>query len=116
MRIKIPAMSAMIGAKDSDRAMGLSELKEVNATLFIQFERRPVKARSLDSVPPTAGTRSVGAAFRCLMIRKLKTGQYRLYSRKRDPKSGKRHNLGTFDSFAAAKKHEKEVQYFKRHD
>jgi hypothetical protein len=47
------------------------------------------------------------------MIRKLKTGDYRLYSRKKDA-SGKRRNLGTFKSLAAAKKHEKDVQYFKR--
>lgn len=49
------------------------------------------------------------------MIRKLKSGQYRLYSRKVDEKTGKRRNLGTFDSRAAAVKHEREVQYFKRH-
>lgn len=49
------------------------------------------------------------------MIRKLKSGQYRLYSRKLNPSTGKRRNLGTFDSLAAAKKHEKEIQYFKRH-
>jgi hypothetical protein len=49
------------------------------------------------------------------MIRKLKTGQYRLYSRKVDPKTGKRRNLGTFDTREAAEKHEREVQYFKRH-
>ena len=30
------------------------------------------------------------------MIRKLKFGQYRLYSRKRDARTGKRRNLGTF--------------------
>ena len=48
------------------------------------------------------------------MIRKLKSG-YRLYSRKLDPKTGKRRNLGTFASLAAAKKHEREIQYFKRH-
>ena len=48
------------------------------------------------------------------MIRKLKTGEYRLYSRKQDPKTGKRRNLGTFKSRAAAEKHEKAVQYFKR--
>jgi len=48
------------------------------------------------------------------MIRKLKSGEYRLYSRKIDPKSGKRRNLGTFASLAAAKQHEREVQYFKR--
>jgi len=49
------------------------------------------------------------------MIRKLKSGGYRLYSRKVDPRTGKRRNLGTFNSLAAAKKHEREVQYFKRH-
>ena len=48
------------------------------------------------------------------MIRKLKSGKYRLYSRKKDPKTGKRRNLGTFDTKEAAQKHEREVQYFKR--
>ena len=47
------------------------------------------------------------------MIRKLKSGEYRLYSRKKD-KSGKRKNLGTFKSRAAAEKHERAVQYLKR--
>jgi hypothetical protein len=47
------------------------------------------------------------------MIRKLKSGEYRLYSKKKD-KSGKRKNLGTFKSRAAAEKHERAVQYFKR--
>lgn len=49
------------------------------------------------------------------MIRKLRTGEYRLYSRKVNPKTGKRRNLGTFRSRAAAEKHERAVQYFKRH-
>jgi hypothetical protein len=48
------------------------------------------------------------------MIRKLKTGQYRLYSRKINPRTGKRRNLGTFRTRAAAEQHEREVQYFKR--
>jgi hypothetical protein len=48
------------------------------------------------------------------MIRKLKSGKFRLYSRKKDPKTGKRKNLGTFDTRAAAEKHERAVQYFKR--
>jgi hypothetical protein len=48
------------------------------------------------------------------MIRKLKSGEYRLYSRKLDPKTGKRRNLGTFASREAAEKHERAVQYFKR--
>ena len=49
------------------------------------------------------------------MIRKLKSGDYRLYSRKKDPKTGKRRNLGAFGTRAAAEKHEREVQYFKKH-
>ena len=49
------------------------------------------------------------------MIRKLSTGGFRLYSRKKNPKTGKRRNLGTFSTRAAAEKHEREVQYFKRH-
>ena len=49
------------------------------------------------------------------MIRKLKDGRYRLYSRKKNPKTGKPRNLGTFKTRQAAEKHEREVQYFKRH-
>ena len=49
------------------------------------------------------------------MIRKLASGRYRLYSRKKDPKTGKRRNLGTFKTREGAEKHEREVQYFKRH-
>jgi hypothetical protein len=49
------------------------------------------------------------------MIRKLKSGKYRLYSRKADPKTGKRRNLGTFDTRQQAEKHERQVQFFKRH-
>jgi hypothetical protein len=48
------------------------------------------------------------------MIRKLPSGKYRLYSRKIDPRTGKRRNLGTFSSLAAAKRHERAIQYFKR--
>ena len=47
------------------------------------------------------------------MIRKLKSGEYRLYSRKTDPKTGKRKNLGTFSTREGAEKHERAVQYFK---
>ena len=47
------------------------------------------------------------------MIRKLKSGEYRLYSRTKDPKTGRRRNLGTFGSRAAAERHERAVQYFK---
>jgi hypothetical protein len=49
------------------------------------------------------------------MIRKLKSGKYRLYSRKKNSKTGKRRNLGTFATKTAAQKHERAVQYFKRH-
>lgn len=49
------------------------------------------------------------------MIRKLKSGQYRIFSRSIDPRTGKRRNLGTFDTKEAAMKHEREIQYFKRH-
>jgi hypothetical protein len=48
------------------------------------------------------------------MIRKLKSGQYRLYSRTKDAKTGKRSNLGTFATRAEAEKHERAIQYFKR--
>jgi hypothetical protein len=48
------------------------------------------------------------------MIRKLKSGKFRLYSRKKNPKTGKRRNLGTFNTRAAAQRHERAVQFFKR--
>ncbi len=49
------------------------------------------------------------------MIRKLKSGEYRLYSRKKNAKTGKRRNLGTFSTRKAAEAHERAVQYFKHH-
>jgi hypothetical protein len=51
----------------------------------------------------------------CNMIRKLKSGEYRLYSRKKDASTGKRKNLGTFSTMEKAKQHERDVQYFKKH-
>ena len=48
------------------------------------------------------------------MIRKLASGKYRLFSRKKDPRTGRRRNLGTFSSRAAAERHERAVQFFKR--
>jgi hypothetical protein len=68
----------------------------------------------------TQGSHQKGRAGGCKkepnqMIRKLKSGEYRLYSRKKDPKTGRRRNLGTFKSRAAAEKHERAVQYFKHH-
>jgi hypothetical protein len=49
------------------------------------------------------------------VIRRLKSGEYRLYSRKKNPRTGRRRNLGTFHSLEAAKRHERAIQYFKRH-
>ncbi len=49
------------------------------------------------------------------MIRKLRGGRWRLYSRTKNPKTGKRRNLGTFETKKAAVQHEREIQYFKRH-
>jgi hypothetical protein len=54
-------------------------------------------------------------AWGASMIRKLKSGEYRLYSRKKDDSTGKRRNLGTFSTLEKAKQHERAVQYFKRH-
>lgn len=53
------------------------------------------------------------SALIAMVIRRLANGDYRLYSRKKDPKTGRAHNLGTFKTRAAAEKHEREVQYFK---
>ena len=58
---------------------------------------------------------SVVESLASIMIRKLSSGKYRLYSRKKDAKTGKRKNLGTFATRAAAEKHERAVQFFKRH-
>jgi hypothetical protein len=61
-------------------------------------------------IPSTRESRTEVA----IMIRKLKSGEYRLYSRKTDPVTGKRRNLGTFKTREGAEKHERDVQYFKR--
>jgi hypothetical protein len=59
------------------------------------------------------GRTAVGSGG-CGMIRKLRSGEYRLYSRKINPKTGKRRNLGTFPTRSAAERHERAVQFFKR--
>ena len=64
---------------------------------------------------PFQGEENIFAEREAAMIRKLPSGKYRLYSRKVNPKTGRRRNLGTFASRAAAEKHERAVQYFKRH-
>jgi hypothetical protein len=64
---------------------------------------------------PVVTGQDPGSTEEVLMIRKLKSGSYRLYSRKLDPRTGKRRNLGTFATRAEAEKHERAVQYFKHH-
>jgi hypothetical protein len=81
------------------------------ATIIMPFYSRMIK----NYVSKTVRLWHIHCADLITMIRKLKSGKYRLYSRKKNPKTNKRRNLGTFDSLQAAQKHEREVQYFKRH-
>ena len=60
-------------------------------------------------------TRGTRIAAQACVIRKLKTGEFRLYSRKANPKTGRRRNLGTFSTREKAEQHERAIQYFKRH-
>ena len=69
---------------------------------------------SRDATESGAGLSRSGFADNEEMIRKLASGEFRLYSRKKDPKTGKRRNLGTFKTREAAEKHERAVQFFKR--
>ena len=71
-------------------------------------------SREAHSRPIFSANRGFGDRICFSMIRKLKSGEYRLYSRKKNAKTGKRRNLGTFSSLTAAKKHERAVQFFKR--
>ena len=107
--------------------------KTVFAARPLELSRRRWIRPSCGSSAPGSGGRRVSRRRRnqalagCLfgknafaesdiaMIRKLPSGKYRLYSRKKNPKTGRRRNLGTFASRAAAEKHERAVQYFKRH-
>ena len=75
-----------------------------------------------EAVPQTTGQHWTGkhqwgrrAVRGRTMIRKLASGEYRLYSRKKNPRMGRRRNLGTFPTRAAAERHERAVQFFKRH-
>jgi hypothetical protein len=72
----------------------------------LRTERRGQRAGDADIRHAGKGERTV--------IRKLKSGEYRLYSRKKDAKTGKRKNLGTFRTLKAAQQHEREIQFFKR--
>src|SRR5579883_2975200 len=77
----------------------------------------PRRASSVPSGPSSTMSRpgSPGAPSGGVdMIRKLPSGEYRLYSRKKDPKTGRRRNLGTFATREAAEKHERAIQFFKR--
>jgi hypothetical protein len=67
------------------------------------------------SARPYDTSSEIAVLLAIAMIRKLQSGQYRLYSRKKNPKTGKRRNLGTFATRDAAQRHEREVQFFKRH-
>jgi len=78
-----------------------------------QFSGMPLLINQTPVAGESATNETTGAA-EPIMIRKLKSGEYRLYSRKRNPKTGRRRNLGTFKTRAAAEKHERAVQYFKR--
>ena len=84
----------------------MSELDAYRAPALTEQDR-PAQTRSGNLL-------ARGGARAEPMIRKLKSGEYRLYSRKLDPKTGKRRNLGTFQTLEAAKRHEREVQFFKR--
>src|SRR5450755_3012076 len=94
------------------RAGGVRRREDEQADRAGDFATRSESARVLGdrtrSGLPGGRTRA-GA-----MIRKLASGEYRLYSRKKNPKTGKRRNLGTFKSRDAAMKHERAVQFFKR--
>ena len=86
-----------------------SESRDLHASLRWRI-RQFLRHRRSRSVPSLR----TPLELELVMIRKLKSGEYRLYSRKKDPKTGKRRNLGTFKTRAAAEKHEKAVQFFKR--
>jgi hypothetical protein len=64
---------------------------------------------------PRSHSKTARVKMEAVVIRKLSSGEYRLYSRKKDRKTGRRKNLGTFRTRAAAKRHERAVQFFKRH-
>ena len=81
-------------------------------------ERQVVRARLQGKGGKNSDFQAASLACRGItwrMIRKLKSGEFRLYSRKKDASTGKRRNLGTFATLEKAKQHEREVQYFKKH-
>jgi hypothetical protein len=78
-----------------------------------RFKAAPLRAEPITGAHLAA--ESIASDRSDAMIRKLASGEYRLYSRKVNPKTGRRRNLGTFKTRSAAELHEREVQYFKRH-
>jgi hypothetical protein len=95
-------------------AGGAWERYDERPTGSYQSGKPPRSPRGLPQFTPEMLADSVATHQEYRMIRKLKDGRYRLYSRKKNPKTGKRRNLGTFKSRAAAIKHERAVQFFKR--
>jgi hypothetical protein len=77
--------------------------------------QQPASARAMARPSSPGGDSRGDFRRRKAMIRKLASGEYRIYSRKVDPKTGKRRNLGTFPTRAKAEQHEREIQYFKHH-
>src|SRR5262249_44882432 len=100
--------------RDGDRVARRRQVATLEIPELLSDARR-FSARAAARANLRRCVRRHAIALEIEMIRKLKSGEYRLYSRKTDPKTGKRRNLGTFASRAAAEKHERAVQYFKRH-
>jgi hypothetical protein len=96
----------------------LPALSNQRATAFcgtaVALGRQRTPRLGAGSCARTPGRSELTGATEATMIRKLKSGKYRLYSRKRDPKTGRARNLGTFDTREAAEAHERAVQFFKR--
>ena len=97
------SITVACGSGDSDSHARSQSTRNPEASPVIFSRRTPDHRLRPDRGGETA-----------LMIRKLKSGEYRLYSRKKDPRTGKRRNLGTFKTRAAAERHERAVQFFKR--
>ena len=95
------------------QALGLGAAGRAHASIYYGYGTsiKCVEQSTLPNLIPAEALSRVGAE----MIRKLKSGEYRLYSRKKNESTGKRRNLGTFSTLEKAKQHEREVQYFKRH-
>ena len=95
--------------------MSLSSCPSHSASMNAALRIRERLAWPMASGPPGRALSGRSHSTGVRMIRKLTGGEYRIYSRKLDPKTKKRKNLGTFKTRAAAEKHERAVQYFKRH-